>query len=765
MTTLLILMTAHFVTVWGSPWLHRLLGYKSGWIYALFPTAMMLQCLVLFEQVRVQGAFTIYHEWFPSIGLNLSFHVDGLALLMSTLITGIGSLILIYGSSYLKNHIYLPRFLILIQLFLISMLGLVLADNMMLMFIFWELTSLTSYLLIGFVHDKQESRTAALHALLITAGGGLALLVGVLMLGLEAGSFEISALKASGFSLGASGYETALLVFILLGAFTKSAQFPFHFWLPNAMAAPTPVSAYLHSATMVKAGVYLLARFQPLFFEHFLWTETLMLFGALTMLWAAFLAIKKTDLKQILAYTTLSALGLMTMLIAWPSAYAATAFASFLLAHALYKGSLFMIAGIIDHQTKTREVSRLQGLATSLPWTAAGTALAALAMAGLFPTLSFIAKEIILESLVSTPIWGFVLTMAVALAAATFTFVALQFIYIFFANRSNSPSYKEAYSSLYAGPLLLAILGVLFGIFSPWLQDYINLASHSLVEASGPSLILWHGINLPLLISLASLALGVLLFFIFGKKPIEWGNPTLDRIASASLFNKLFDISLLGAEKFAHLIQHGYLRNYLRVVIASTVILLFLSFAKFSIPELTTDLSDFMWHEIGVCLIIALAAIAATNVQSRLATIACLGVIGFMVATIYVMYSAPDLALTQILVETLTVILFALVIYRLPVYQRLSSNRALVLDALLSIGMGMAFTILVLSAATIQWYEPISIYHGEQSWLMAYGRNVVNVILVDFRALDTMGEIAVIGISAVGVYSLLKFKRRRRSLL
>lgn len=763
MNIILICMVVAIIVASCSSFITKALGRYSGWVLALSPLALALASFSLFKNMATEGPYSFFASWMPVIGFNISFHVDGLGLLMSMLICGIGTFILIYGGGYLKGHAYLGRFFVAIQLFLVAMVGVVLSDNMILLFIFWELTSLTSFVLIGFSHDKPESRVAALHALLVTAGGGLCLLVGLVMLGLSAGSFEISELVASGFKIGNGTYDTFAFGLIILGAFTKSAQFPFHFWLPGAMQAPTPVSAYLHSATMVKAGIFLLARFQPILSSHQCWTLILAIFGSITMLWGAFLAIKKTDLKQILAYTTLSVLGLLTVLLAFPKPYAATAFVYILLAHAMYKGTLFMVAGIVDHQTGTRQVTKLSGLYRSLPFTGVSAAMAAFAMAGLIPTLSFIAKELVLEALLKQELAGFFLAGLVVLAAVAFTFVAMVFAWTFFANLKEKPEYKEGYPSLLLGPIVLSVLGIILGVAFPFTQSIVHTAMLPMLgEQAYPNLALWHGINLPLMLSIASVLGGVGLFFALGKKPWSLGEDFLAKVALAPRFESLYQATLKKALKLAGILQHGYLRYYMRTMVIGTIFLIGLSFVVNKIGYIHFDLSELYVHEIAIFVIISIASIAATMVKSRLATIACLGIIGFMIAAIYVMFSAADLAMTQILVETLTVVLFALVIYKLPAYERLSKKGTIFIDALISVTFGALFTIYVLASSSQRWAESISQFHGDLSWVEAYGRNVVNVILVDFRAFDTMGELAVLGIAAVGVYTLLRFRRKNK---
>lgn len=755
-------MLASTVAALAAPLLIKYFRAYGAWFLSLFPLAMTI---TLINAAASGEPIQFQYAWMPEIGFDLNFYADGLSYLLATLVCGIGFLIFIYARGYLGNHQFLGRFYMILSLFLISMLGLAISDNLILLFIFWELTSLTSYLLIGFSHQSEASRKAANQALLVTAGGGLALLVGFILMGVSGGSYNISELKEMGYHAAQGEFYFWIFLFIALGAFTKSAQFPFHFWLPGAMQAPTPVSAYLHSATMVKAGVFLLARLQPLMAETPLWFYTLATVGGFTMLLGAYLAVTKTDLKQILAYTTLSVLGLLTLTLSDPSGPMALAFVYFLMAHALYKGALFMVAGAVDHEMKTREITSLSGLRHKMPMTATVVLLAVIAMAGVVPTLSFISKESVLESVLTIEHYGPFIAGGVGLASICFTFIALMFFKLFFAKDFKGPKEShEASWDLYGPPMALAFLGIFLGVF-PGLVEFIgHWAAASLVsDYAYKPLSLWHGFNLPLLISALVLALGVIVFFAAKGRPLEGLGKVLPWSFSQN-FDKGFYGFINQAGKLTGFVQAGYLRIYLKTMVISTVALMLLVFVLFPMPKLELKIVDLHWYEALVFVIIAISSVAATAVQSRLATISCLGVIGFMVAIIYVMFSAPDLALTQILVETLTVIMFALVIYRLPVYWALSTQKGRVWDWLISISFGAVFSTLILYSSMIQWHEPISHYFHEASWTEAYGRNVVNVILVDFRAIDTLGEVVVVAVAAAGVYTLLRLRRRRKTL-
>jgi multicomponent Na+:H+ antiporter subunit A len=399
---MLFAILAGIVLAAVTPTIYRIFVKKIGWLLALYPLG-----LFLFFASKITDVSTgaIVHEtwnWIPSMGIQLGFTLDGLSLIFALLISFIGTFVLIYAGAYLKEHTYLGRFYSTLLVFMAAMLGVVLSDNLISLFVFWELTSVTSYMLIGFDHENPTARKSALQGLFVTAGGGLALMAGLIMVGIAGGSYSMTTLLADNNLLLSSSMATGMIICILIGAFTKSAQFPFHFWLPNAMAAPTPVSAYLHSATMVKAGIYLLARLSPILSSHPIWQFTLPVVGGFTMLLGAYMAYAAIDLKKVLAYSTIMALGTLTLLIGIGSPVAIGAFLCFLVAHSLYKGALFMIAGIIDHETGTKNLLHLGGLRKYMPVTAIATLISALSLAGLPPLFGFIAKELMFESILAT---------------------------------------------------------------------------------------------------------------------------------------------------------------------------------------------------------------------------------------------------------------------------------------------------------------------------------------------------------------------------
>jgi multicomponent Na+:H+ antiporter subunit A len=739
-----------------APWLVRRAGNVAGWILAILPAAVTLYLVSLLPLASDGQPAAFSLPWSPELGLFFSFRADGLSLLFALLISGVGTLVIVYAGGYLKEHRDLGKFYAWLSVFMGSMLGLALADNMLLLFVFWELTSLSSYMLIGFEHERETARAAAQQAFLITAGGGLALLAGLLLLGQVGGTLELSALLRQGDVVRTSPFYLPAVVLILVAAFTKSAQFPFHFWLPNAMEAPTPVSAYLHSATMVKAGVYLLARLGPVLNGTDLWLYGVSGVGAATMLLGAYLALLQTDLKRLLAYSTVSALGMLTLLIGLGSPHALEAAVVLLLAHGLYKGTLFLVAGALDHETGTRDITQLGGLFPVMKLTALGGGLAALSMAGLPPLIGFISKELSYEVALEYGPW---VTAAVVLAGLSFVVVAAAAgVRPFWGGRIQTPkSPHETPASMWVGLLTLAGLGLLVGIFptiisAPLIRPAV---SSSVGVPTDVTLALWHGMNPAFLLSVTTVAIGLGLFA--ARKPLRAG---LSHLAwpwgPSFLYDRALDVLDAVSRGLTRLLQNGYLRYYIMtLVIVATGLVGFTLFTRdgWDFPKGTIDIR---FYEVAIGVLILGAALVATVVQSRLAAVASLGVVGYGVSLLYILYGAPDLAMTQFLIESLTVILFVLAFYHLPQFTQLSSKSSRVRDILIALLVGILMTALVLSATGVLFYPSISNYFVENALLLGHGRNIVNVILVDFRAFDTMGEITVLGIAAIGVYVLLK---------
>ncbi|MEL6689271.1 MAG: putative monovalent cation/H+ antiporter subunit A [Pseudomonadota bacterium] len=701
-------------------------------------------------------------EWVPSLSISLSFYVDGLSLTFALLISGIGTLVLLYANSYLAGHPQFGRFALFLTSFMLAMLGLVLADNLIALFVFWELTTITSYLLIGFGHETTKGRRSALQALFVTGAGALALLAGLILLGFTAGTFELSEINKMGPELKSHALYLPILILILAGAFTKSAQFPFHFWLPNAMAAPTPVSAFLHSATMVKAGVYLMARVYPAFSGTEVWIWTLTIAGGFTAVFASVLALRQTDLKQTLAYTTLMALGTLTMMLGQSGGYAMTAFVTFLITHSLYKASLFLMIGCVDHGTGTREAGILGGLARAMPFTAFAAALAALSMAGLPPFVGFIAKELAYAGSLEAPS-STTLVAAASLAANALMFAVAGIVAFkpFWRPAGGEIPHKphEAGPAMLLGPVLLAVLGLLFGLMPGLIQGaLINpTVAGFMGEAADPkTLKLWAGFNVPLYLSLATFAIGFVLYV--GHGPLRAFLTRAD--AAAPNFDRGWDSFLNGFKAFAawqtRIIQPGVLRYY---IFATFAVVLFALGGTLILRDALPGMPDFdgiTWKNVALMVLMIAGALLTTVTDSRITAMAGLGVVGMGVAVIFIVFAAPDVAITQLLVETLVVVLVAVALLRLPSLKMTGHFAFRPLDALLSAGVGLVVTLVLLAVLETPLDLRLTEYFEVTSWPEAFGRNVVNVILVDFRALDTFGEIAVVVIAALSAYALLR---------
>ncbi|MDP4527505.1 putative monovalent cation/H+ antiporter subunit A [Alkalimonas delamerensis] len=759
---MLMAVLSCFILACFAPWVHRFTGRHSGWALALLPATLFAYFASMLPMVSQGEKLQFSYNWFPGLNIHLSFLVDGLSLLFALLITGIGFFILAYGGRYLEKHRDLGRFFIFLLGFMGSMLGVVLSDNLISLFVFWELTTITSFMLIGFNHEQEESRKKAHQGLMVTVLGGLALMTGLIMLGLVGGSFELSEILAAD-GLTEHPLYLPMLILLLLGAFTKSAQTPFHFWLPNAMAAPTPVSAYLHSATMVKAGIYLLARLSPGLGGTEVWLLTLSFFGALTMLTGIFLASRATGVKRVLAYSTVMALGTLTMLLGLGTEKAALAAVTFLLAHALYKGALFMVAGILDHSAGVKDFQQAGGLRHSMPKTTVVAVLASLSLAGIIPLFGFVGKELLLEAVLTASSWHIGLTIATVVANILVVLVAaVMALKPWFGPAVETPKKpKDPDFALLIGPAVLASLGLLFGLM-PFLADKGLLAAAAAAVYGQPIelyLALWHGINLPLMLSLTSLALGLLLFKVWdGWRQATDFMQRAEKIGPEVIYERL----MLGMTQFADwqtkTLQNGYLRNYLITTLGTVIIIVGWALLRVNQLELNLSIQDIRVHEVAVILVLILAALTAVLVRSFLAAVAMLGALGFGVALLYVFFSAVDVGITQVLVETITVLLLVLVLYRLPEFRSLSSTANRLRDAVIAGMTGLLMTVLVLVITGARQLDGISDYFLENSGPLGYGRNVVNVILVDFRALDTLGELFVLALVAIGVYAMIHLR-------
>ena len=701
-------------------------------------------------------------EWVPSLGVNVSIYIDGLSLTFALLITGIGALVMLYSARYLAGHVHQARFSLYLTSFMLAMIGLVISDNLLALFVFWELTTITSYLLIGFSHDTIKARRSALQALMMTGVGGLALLAGIILIGTTAGTFEMSEINKMPGVLTESVMYLPIAMLVLAGAFTKSAQMPFHFWLPNAMAAPTPVSAYLHSATMVKAGVYLMARTHPSLSGTDFWLWTLTIAGAVTMVFASVMALRQTDLKLALAYTTLMALGALTLLLGNTSGYTITAAVTFLIVHSLYKAALFLVVGILDAQTGTREANKLFGMARAMPITAAAAAVAALSMAGFPPFLGFIGKELKYAGAIAVASEPILVAGAFLVASALMVAIAGIVSFRPFWSKSGAPipNVKEAPWPMLVGPVVLAVLGAFFGIFPDVLAtSLVTPTVASILGDAQPAkeLKLWAGVNLPLFLSGATFVLG---FTIYAYK-LKLRAILIDLTERGPKFDNGWDKLMAGiasgSKALTRMIQTGVLYHYMVVTFGTALVVLAVTlfFRSTGIPAIALPQVQ-LWDWLVFVLVLS-GAILVLVTNSRITAIAGLGVVGIGMAMIFILYSAPDVAITQLLVETLVVVLFAAAALKLPSLNA-EPLRKRWLDAFIAVGLGIVSTIILLKVTTGPIDRELTTFFETASYPQAFGQNIVNVILVDFRALDTFGEIAVVLIAAISIFALLKSK-------
>ena len=765
---LLTMICAPFGAALIAPLLEVRLGRAYGWVCALVPAAVFVWLLTQLHGLDAGATDVVRFAWISALDLAISFRVDGLSLAFGLLITGIGALICLYAGDYLHGDARRGRFLGWLFLFMGAMLGVVFADDLFAIFVFWELTSVSSFVLIGFDHHRPEARKAALQALLVTGLGGLALLAGFILLGNAAGTYRVSEILTTE-GLASHPHYAAIVWLLVLGAFTKSAQFPFHFWLPNAMEAPTPASAYLHSATMVKAGLYLMARMTPALGDTSLWYALLVGGGGLTMVVSAVLAVRQTQLKALLAYTTVTALGIIMFCIGLGTPLAIKAAMTFLFVHALYKACLFLVAGNITHATHEKDTEKLGGLWKAMPVTLAAATLAALSMAGIPPLFGFIGKEVVYEAALHAPVLA-----VFAVAVAVFGNIANVFVAIavgakpFWGETTKAGEHAhEAAPALWIAPLTLALLGLAAGLYPP-------LLGHGIIAAAAPAVLgedmevhlaLWHGINAAFLLSLLTLALGTAAWWLRGKlRRANEATGCLGALGPASLYDAGIEGMLGLARLQTQVLQHGFLRNYLFVMLLVTGGLVGAAlFSAGGLGELAAG-QPILLHEALIALLIVGAALATVRVRTRLGALACLGAVGYGIAALYVSYSAPDLAMTQIVVESLVVLLFAFVVFVMPRVAPHSERKTRLRDFVLSAFVGSLMGALAYGAALTRNDTALADFFKSASVPEAHGRNIVNVILVDFRALDTLGEITVLAIASVGALALWRTWRYKASV-
>jgi multicomponent Na+:H+ antiporter subunit A len=790
-----------FLAACFIPLLRRFSGrIHAGWIALPVPLLLFLAFASRVASVRSEGAQQESLAWIPSLGIDITLYLDGLSLLFALLISGIGMLVIFYSIYYMDaGREALHRFYCYLMLFMGAMLGVVLSDNVMVLYGFWELTSISSFLLIAFWHKRAKSRDGAMKSMLITVFGGLAMFAGLLLLSIMGDSFSVRELIGQAEQLSQSPLFTPAMLLILTGAFTKSAQFPFHIWLPDAMEAPTPVSAYLHSATMVKAGLYLVSRLSPVFAGQAEWFWLVTGFGLTTMVYASYRALKQTDLKALLAFSTVSQLGLIMCLLGLGSASsyyggsadgmlyakATTAAIFHLINHAIFKGALFMVVGIIDHGTGTRDIRKLGGLMALMPITFSVSVIGALSMAGMPPFSGFLSKEMFFTAVLqasemsmwSMSTWGALIPI-IAWVGSVFTFVySLIIVLRTFAGRYRPEKLEttphEASFGLLLPPMLLASLAIVFGLFP-------NLLSYSLIEPAiasiSPGLLsagesfhvhisFWHGFTTELFMTAGILAAGTVLYVLHGRmKAIH--APLAMKPSWNGLYNWGMRAVGPASKRFTSRYMTGSIRHYVSyilvfLIVSLTAVLLTTEGIRFD----ASGYAPISFYEGTAILALIVSAIAIPFVSSRLTAIILTGMTGYMVTLFFVLFRAPDLALTQMTVETVSVMLFLLCFYHLPKLKKERIPlRVKIPNLLISIGVGAVVTVIALSAGSDAPFESIAGYFLENSYKEAGGKNVVNVILVDFRGFDTLLEITVLGIAALGIYALIKLEPGDASL-
>ena len=709
-------------------------------------------------------------SWLPQLGIDFSFRLDALGLLFALLISGIGTLIYIYAYFYLGPKNSLNKLYLLLMLFMAAMLGISLSNNLILLLVFWELTSISSFLLVGYWSNYDAAQRGSRMALTITGMGGLAMLGGFILLGQITGTYEIDQILTMTAQIQSHALFVPTLLLILLGAFTKSAQFPFHFWLPNAMAAPTPVSAYLHSATMVKAGIFLVARLLPIFAGAALFHNLVTFIGLFTLCMAAFFAIFKEDLKGLLAYSTISHLGLIMCLLGIGSPLAVAAAIFHIINHATFKAALFMIAGIIDHESGTRDLRKLSGLWQLLPYTATLTMVTAASMAGVPLTNGFLSKEMFFTELLSN-LSGPVLICSAIVATLAGIFAVAYSVRLVHGVFFDGPVGKQVPNKdaheppfgMRAPATLLAILCILVGLFPALLvENIVNStarASTQVMDFEGAHLALWHGFNMPLLMSVIASIGGLIFYFSLAKggkiREIDL-DPYLGRLQGRVAFDLFLKSLLLNSRKFKRLTENGKLQSYILWIVIFSIAVVSLPFLGQGLTTGTRELT----HAPALAVVLWLLLFSSCWMMlwfhhERIKAVLISGAIGLVVTMVFICFSAPDLALTQITVDVVTTVLLLMSLSLLPQltpYESSVSRRWR--DALIAIGGGLGI-------AWITWliltrdHNSISWFFMQQSIPLGGGTNVVNVILVDFRGFDTFGEITVLGIAGIGALCLM----------
>jgi len=711
----------------------------------------------------------IHVPWIPALGVHLDFHIDGLTLLMLLLITGIGVAVFVYAGGYLAGHPQQNRLYILLTLFMVAMIGTVMADNLIVLFLFWEATSLLSFLLVGFNHEDPKSRKSAQQALVVTGSGGLALLAGAILLGQIMGTYSIQEIIAQLPHTEHTPLLTAALLLIILGAFTKSAQFPFHFWLPGAMAAPTPVSAYLHSATMVKLGVYLLARLDPGFGGWELWQWTLQIVGSLTAAWAMLLALRERDLKRILAWSTVATLGTLVMLVGMDGHGASIAVSALLLGHALYKAPLFFVAGNVDHGTGTRIIDRLGNLRHAMPITAAAAALAGLSMAGIPLSFGYVVKDVVGQADALGGMSELIKVANTIFAAVAVAVAAVAAVRVFWRHPGHNltpPDAHEGGVALWAPPLVLACIGIALGV-APFMADWLLGVAAEAMTPRAEAVAVHFALEFSLgsLLSLAlTVGIGAAVFIYWDPLHRRFDRllTLFDTISTPAQYERFINGIPVLAARSSRWLQGGDLSRYSLLLLAfvSTVMggIMLAGWSQWLWPAWVTPSAGF----VGACALIVAGALLALWQRDRLVLLLATGLVGFGSGVFYLYAGAPDVAYTQFVVESVFVIVVASVLLKLRQRGRgqgLEQTHSVRWALPVALLFGAVIALWLLIASGVDFNPQLHQFFAQVSVPEAFGRNVVNVVLVDFRALDTLGEIVVVTLSFLAAIALLQSVR------
>ncbi|WP_017613919.1 DUF4040 family protein [Nocardiopsis salina] len=753
---LLILLLVLAAAVIGTPLADRLLGRNAGWLLAAVLLALAGVVLSLAPSVLADGrSIEFTQPWMPQIGVELRLRMDGVGWLFTLLVTGVGALIMAYSTRYFPKGRRLG-FYFLMTLFAFAMTGLVLADDVVLLFVFWELTTIASFYLIG-LSGPSASRPA-IRTFLLTAMGGLALLTAVVLMALRVGTTQLSVILADPVWSQDTAFATTVAVLVLLAAFTKSAQFPFHYWLPDAMAASTPVSAYLHAAAMVKAGIYLLMRFTPAFSDVAVWNAALITFGLITAVLGAVFALQQHDLKKLAAYSTVSQLGLLVAVIGVGTEAALVAATVHTLAHALFKAALFMMVGVIDHQVGTRDLRELGGLARRMPVSAGVTVLSVLSMAGIPPLLGFVSKENVFKGLLEAPgpEWAGALAGTAAVVASVFTFAySFRFAHgTFWGSPRGTTDVREARTTFLAGPAVAAGAGLVLGLAVPTLNQLAERATADTAGGDHPAeLTLWHGLSVDLFMSLAAIGLGAVLV---------WWTASGERLAGRTLFPvtgpTVFEALHEGVIRLGHRVgdltrSDSPTRHLVVPILVLIALTVAVTVTGIDVPDHfgeTTDTVDWLLVALAV-----VAVIGAVVTGSRMAGLVMVGIAGFTTALWLFLLGAYDVALTQLVVEILTVVIAALVLRRLPKrFHKVPRSRT-VLTALVAAAAGVSAAMGAYFLTGRRDISETGQYFLDHSVEDTGGSNVVNTILVDYRAMDTLGELVVLGVAGLIIIAVL----------